>query len=395
MNDTNDKKNINYENLLFTKINSLIKFILGLLIWFPFIFKYLMGFLKNIEFISNALLIEELIVMVAYRYVIYALIIILSALIFQGKNKIAFILWYILYILGFPLIVIFKILYKYTPISIRIWNIVNKKFKNLKELRIQLYILLLDFLCFYLIIKFYSIWVIYITILLLFFLLMAHLYFLFSLTTYPLTVVNKFYFFIFNEVWNYIKKNFFTKKKKNKDIEKERDTLRTQIKMFGKIYNFLFSKVAKIYNKHAILVLFIVLFFISLSYTIVVFSFEYYALIKINSNNFIIFGENNCINCLFYSISNLSTINSEIIFPQSTLAKLIVMAQTLIGIFIFYIFIVSFTALSPKIFNEASKIKGKISNKHAEIKDFLNSLSTKELNVSLEELIKEKMINNT
>ena len=395
MNDTNDKKNINYENLHFTKVNSLIKFILGLLIWFPFIFKYLMGFLKNIEFISNALSREELIVMVAYRYVIYALIIILSALIFQGKNKIAFILWYILYILGFPFIVIFKILYKYTPISIRIWNIVNEKLKNLKELRIQLYILLLDFLCFYLIIKFYSIWVIYITILLLFFLLMAHLYFLFSLTTHPLTVVNKFYFFIFNEVWNYIKKNFFIKKKKNKDIEKERDTLRTQIKMFGKIYNFLFSKAEKIYNKHAILVLFIVLFFISLSYTIVVFSFEYYALIKINSNNFIIFGENNCINCLFYSISNLSTINSEIIFPQSTLAKLIVMAQTLIGIFIFYIFIVSFTALSPKIFNEASKIKGKISNKHAEIKDFLNSLSTKELNVSLEELIKEKMINNT
>jgi len=395
MNDTNDKKNINYENLLFTKINSFIKFILGFLIWFPFVFKYLMGFLKNIEFISNALSREELIVMVAYKYVIYALIIILSALIFQGKNKIAFILWYILYILGFPFIVIFKILYKYTPISIRIWNIVNEKLKNLKELRIQLYILLLDFLCFYLIIKFYSIWVIYTTILLLFFLLMAHLYFLFSLTTYPLVAANKFYFFIFNEVWNYIKKNFFTKKEKNKDIKKEKDTLRTQIKMFGKIYNFLFSKAEKIYNKQTILLLFIVLFFISLSFTIIVFSFEYYALIKINSNNFIIFGENNCINCLFYSISNLSTINSEIIFPQSTLAKLIVIAQTLIGIFIFYIFIVSFTALSPKIFNEASKIKGKISDKYAEIKDFLNSLSTKELNVSLEELIKEKMINKT
>ena len=395
MNDKNDKKNINYENLHFTKINSLIKFILGLLIWFPFIFKYLMGFLKNIEFISNALSREELIVMVAYKYVIYALIIILSALIFQRKNKIAFILWYILYILGFPFIVIFKILYKYTPISIRIWNIVNGKLKNLKELRIQLYILLLDFLCFYLIIKFYSIWVIYITILLLFFLLMAHLYFLFSLTTYPLAAANKFYFFIFNEVWNYIKKNLFTKKEKHKDIEKEKDTLRTQIKMFGKIYNFLFSKAEKIYNKQAILLLFIVLFFISLSFTIIVFSFEYYALIKINSDNFIIFGENNCINSLFYSISNLSTINSEIIFPQSTLAKLIVIAQTLIGIFIFYIFIVSFTALSPKIFNEASKIKGKISDKYAEIKDFLNSLSTKELNISLEELIKEKMINKT
>lgn len=395
MNDTNDKKNINYENLLFAKINSFIKFILGLLIWFPFVFKYLMGFLKNIEFISNALSREELIVMVAYKYVIYALIIILSALIFQGKNKIAFILWYILYILGFPFIVIFKILYKYTPISIRIWNIVNEKLKNLKELRIQLYILLLDFLCFYLIIKFYSIWAIYITILLLFFLLMAHLYFLFSLTTYPLAAANKFYFFIFNEVWNYIKKNLFTKKERNKDIKKEKDTLRTQIKMFGKIYNFLFSKAEKIYNKQAILLLFIVLFFISLSFTIIVFSFEYYALIKINSNNFIIFGENNCVNCLFYSISNLSTINSEIIFPQSTLAKLIVIAQTLIGIFIFYIFIVSFTALSPKIFNEASKIKGKIFDKYAEIKDFLNSLSTKELNVSLEELIKEKMINKT
>lgn len=392
MNDTNDKKNINYENLHFTKINSLIKFILGLLIWFPFIFKYLMGFLKNIEFISNTLSSEELIVIVAYKYVIYALIIIFSALIFKGKNKKAFIFWYILYILGFPIVVIFKILYKYIPTSIRIWNIVYEKLKNLKELRTQLYILILDFLCFYLIIKFYSIWVIYITILLLFFLLMAHLYFLFSLTMYPLATANKFYFFIFNEVWNYIKKNFFTKKEKNKDIEKEKDTLRTQIKMFGKIYNFLFSKAEKIYNKQAVLVLFIVLFFISLSFTIIVFSFEYHALIKMNSNNFIIFGENNCINCLFYSVSNFSTINSEIIFPQSNLAKLIVIAQTFIGIFIFYIFIVSFTALSPEVFQEASKIKRKISDKYNGIKDFLNSLSTKELNVSLEELIKEKMI---
>lgn len=393
MNDTNDKKNINYENLHFTKVNSLIKFILGLLIWFPFIFKYLMGFLKNIEFISNALSREELIVIVAYKYAIYALIIILSALIFKGKNKKAFIFWYILYILGFPGVVIFKILIKYIPTSIRIWNIVYEKLKNLKEPRIQLYILFLDFLCFYLIIKFYSIWVIYITILLLFFLLMAHLYFLFSLTTYPLAMANKFYLFIFNEAWDYIKKNFFTKKGKNKDIEKEKDTLRTQIKMFGKIYNFLFSKAEKIYNKQAILVLFTVLFFISLSFTIIVFSFEYYALIKMNSNNFIIFGDNNYFNCLFYSISNLSTINSEIIFPQSNLANLIVITQTFIGIFIFYIFIVSFTALSPEIFKEASKIKGKISDKYNGIKDFLNSLSTEELNVSLEELIKEKMIN--
>lgn len=392
MNDTNDKKNINYENPIFTKVNSLIKFILGLLIWFPFIFKYLMGFLKNIEFISNALSREELIVIVTYKYVIYALIIILSALIFKGKNKIAFIFWYMLYILGFPLVVIFKILYKYIPISIRIWNIVYEKLKKLKELRIQLYILFLDFLCFYLISKFYSIWIIYVIILLLFFLLMAHLYFLFSLVMDPLAMANKCYLFIFNEAWDYIKKTFFTKKGGNKNIGKEKDTLKTQIKMFGKIYNFLFNKAEKIYNKQAILVLFIVLFFISLSFTIIVFSGEYYALIKINSNNFIIFGENNCINCLFYSISNLSTINSEIIFPQSTLAKLIVIAQTFIGIFIFYIFIVSFTALSPEVFKEASKIKRKILDKYNGIKDFLNSLSTKELNVSLEELIKEKMI---
>ncbi len=393
MNDTNDKKDIKYENLHFTKVNSLIKFILGLLIWFPFIFKYLMGFLKNIEFISNALSREELIVIVAYKYAIYALIIILSALIFKGKNKKAFIFWYILYILGFPGVVIFKILIKYIPTSIRIWNIVYEKLKNLKELRIQLYILLLDFLCFCLIIKFYSIWIIYVTMFLLFFLLMAHLYFLFSLTMYPLAMANKFYLFIFNEAWNYIKKTFFTKKGGNKDIGKEKDTLRTQIKMFGKIYNVLFSKAEKIYNKQAILVLFTILFFISLSFTIIVFSFEYYALIKVNSNNFIIFGDNNYFNCLFYSISNLSTINSEIIFPQSNLANLIVIAQTFIGIFIFYIFIVSFTALSPEVFKEASKIKGKISDKYNGIKEFLDSLSTEELNVSLEELIKEKMIN--
>ena len=142
MNKKIDEKNIIYENPTFSKVNSVIKFILGLLIWFPFIFKYLMGFLKNIEFISNALSKEELIVIVAYKNAIYALIIILSALIFKGKNKIAFIFWYILYILGFPVVVIFrilKILFKnILPISIAI-KITNPKFG------IQLYLYLEKF----------------------------------------------------------------------------------------------------------------------------------------------------------------------------------------------------------------------------------------------------------
>ncbi len=396
MNKKIDEKNIIYENPTFSKVNSVIKFILGLLIWFPFIFKYLMGFLKNIEFISNALSKEELIVIVAYKNAIYALIIILSALIFKGKNKIAFIFWYILYILGFPVVVIFrilKILFKnILPISIRIWSIICEKLNNLKKLHVQFYILLLNILCFYSIKYFYSIWIIYVTMVLLFFLLMAHLYYLFSLTMDPLVIANKFYLFIFNETWNYIKKNGFTKKVKNKDVEKEKDTLRTQIKMYGKIYNFLFNKAEKSYSKQAILRSFIVLFFISLSLTIIVFSVEYYALIKINSNNFIIFGDNNFFNCLFYSISNLSTINSEIFSPQSNLAMLIIIVQAFIGIFIFYIFITSFTALSPEVFKESPMIKKKIFDKYNGIKDFLNSLSTKELNISLEELIKEKMI---
>jgi hypothetical protein len=396
MNEIIDEKKIIYENPTFTKVNSVIKFILGLLIWFPFIFKYLMGILKNIEFISDMLQRKELIVIVDYKYAIYALIIFLSALIFKGKNKKAFIFLYILYILGFPFVVIFrilKILFKnILPISIRIWNIICEKLKNLKKLYIQLYILLLDILCFYIIKNFYSSWLIYVTMLLLFFLLTAQLYFLFSLTMDPLVMVNKFYLFIFNQALDYIKKTFFTKDGKNKDIVKEKDTLRTQIKMYGKIYNFLFNKVERSYNKQAILRSFIFLFFISLFFTIIVFSVEYYALIKINSNNFIIFGDNNFFSCLFYSISNLSTINSEIFSPQSNLAMLIIIIQAFIGIFIFYIFITSFTALSPEVFEESSKIKKKIFDKYDEIKDFLNSLSTKELNISLEDLVKEKRI---
>ena len=257
MNEIIDEKKIIYENLTFSKVNSVIKFILGLLIWFPFIFKYLMGILKNIEFISNVLSREELNVIVDYKNVIYVLIIILSALIYKGKNKTVFIFCYILYILGFPVVVIFrilKILFKnILPISIRIWSIICEKLNNLKKLHVQFYIFLLDCLCLYLIKNMYSMWIIYVTMLLLFFLLMAHLYCLFSLTMDPLAIANKFYLFIFNEALDYIKKTFFTKNGKNKDIGKEKDTLRTQIKMYGKIYNFLFNKVERSYNKQAIL----------------------------------------------------------------------------------------------------------------------------------------------
>lgn len=384
MQNTDEKK-------YFIKVNTFIKSIIGALIWFPFIFRYLLGILKNIELISYILSREELIIILEYRYAIYTLIILISSLIFKEKNKKAFIFWYILYILGFPFIVIYKILSKYIPISLKIFNIVYEKLKNIKKIHIQLYILFLDLLCFYLIIKSFSVRVIYASTLLLFFLLISHLYFLFSLTLAPLAIINKFYFYIFNEAWTYIKKTFFNEKEKNKVIESKKDSLRSQIKMYGKMYNYLFNKVYKIYDKQAILSLFIVLFFISLSFTIIVFSTEYYALIKLNSNNFIIIGDNNFINCLYYSISNFSTINLESILPQSNLAKLLVISQTFIGIFIFYIFIVSFAALSPELFKEASKNKNNILDKYNEIKDYLNNLSNNEFNVNLEELTKEKI----
>lgn len=394
MNDIiKSKKNLNDKSINFIKIHLIIRFILGLIIWFSFIFKYLIEFLKKYKFIDSIFLKEELITLIKYRYLIYFLIIILSAFIFRKESKITFILSYVWYLITFPLIIIFRILFKFVPAFIRRCNLIYESLKKLKKLQIQFCLLLLDALCCYLIIKFQYIWIIYIAMLFLIFLLIAHLYFLYFLMMNPLTLVNKFYLTITVNFWEYIKKTTFSKKEKSKESEKENDTLRTNIKLYGKLFYWLSKKVETIFNKKSILQIFIFLFLFSLCFTIIIFSFEYYALTKINSNHLNIFGDNRYFSCLFYSISNLSTINSGDIFPQSSLSKLIVIAQIFFGIFIFYIFIISFTTFSSAIFKKASSSKRKILDKLNGIKDFLNSQSTKELNISLEKLIKEKMIN--
>jgi hypothetical protein len=222
---------------------------------------------------------------------------------------------------------------------------------------------------------------------------MTHVYYLYFLIINPLTLVNKLYLAITDNLWEYIKKTFFSKKEKSKELEKEKDTLRTNIKLYGKIFDWLSKKADTIFDRESILLIFTFLFLFSLFFTIIIFSFEYYALTKINSNHLSIFGDNRYFSCLFYSISNLSTINSGDIFPQSNLSKLIVIAQIFFGIFIFYIFIISFTTSSSAIFKTASSSKRKILDKLNGVKDFLNNQSIKKLDISLEELIKEKMIN--
>ena len=81
MNDIKSKKNLDYKSTNFIKIHLIIRFILGLIIWFSFIFNYLIGLLKKFEFIESIFLKEELIALIKYKYLIYTLIIILSAFI--------------------------------------------------------------------------------------------------------------------------------------------------------------------------------------------------------------------------------------------------------------------------------------------------------------------------
>ncbi|GAI95271.1 unnamed protein product, partial [marine sediment metagenome] len=78
MNDIKSKKNLNCKSINFIKTHLIIRFVLGLIIWFSFIFNYLIVFLKKFEFIESIFLKEELIALIKYKYLIYTLIIILS-----------------------------------------------------------------------------------------------------------------------------------------------------------------------------------------------------------------------------------------------------------------------------------------------------------------------------
>ena len=387
------KNNINKkqkrEKAFSDKLNYIIKNIISVTIWISIFDKILFNldiiFKLSDSFIGNYFYLY----LNTYKYLILLSIIILSAIFFQRKSKVSFIIFYILYLIFFPVIVIYKLFFVYIPKIIEIYENI---LKQIKKIQFQILLFFIDLLCVYIIVRLSNIIGIMIAMVMLVILLILHLLFLFQLITNPLMAFNNLFYYV-EKLWimlrdDNITKKYFDKKDKTNDLEKIKKDLKQNIKTCAKAFYWLNNWIKNISGRKTVLIFFITVFIISIIFTTTIFSFEYYGLNKINCEHFSFLKPVQYFEYFYFSVSIYSTINSDIV-PLTTFAKSIVITQILFGIILFYIFILSF---STTAFKSASKDREKILGKLGKILKYLDDVAKNELNTSVENLLQEKLL---
>nr|QNO54720.1 hypothetical protein PDBAIGND_00026 [Methanosarcinales archaeon ANME-1 ERB7] len=284
---------------------------------------------------------------------------------------------------------IYKLFFVYIPKIIEIYENI---LKQIRKIQFQILLFFIDLLCIYLIVKLSNIIGIIVALVMLIILMILHLLYLFQLITNPLMALNNLFYYV-ERLWiilrdNSINKKYFYKKEKTGDLEKMKKNLKQNIEILARAFNLLNNKIINISSKKSVLKFFILVFIVSIIFTITIFSFEYYGLNKINCEHFSFLKPVQYFEYFYFSVSIYSTINSGIV-PLTTFAKSIVITQILFGIILFYIFILSF---STTAFESASKDREKILGKLRKILNYLDDVAKNELNTSVENLLQEKLL---
>ena len=126
-------------------------------------------------------------------------------------------------------------------------------------------------------------------------------------------------------------------------------------------------------NRRLWFLLFIITFLLGIFFIVMAYSFIYYGLTKINDTSFTILKTNDYFQHLYFAVTNFSTIDFGGIEPLTIYAKISVMMQIFSAIFLFSIVIASFSLLTfqdteidrnkimEKITGEINKIKSVLS----------------------------------
>jgi len=303
----------------------------------------------------------------------------------------------LLYLIFYPFATICGVIYLFRDILftvlLRIKDIYENILKPFKKVQIQILLGCIDFVCGCLILRLSNTIVIMSAMVILIVLLKLHFVFLFQLITNPMMAFNPIFlqydFFYIPNKENVIVKKYFDKKNKTKDLkilEKIKKDLKASIIIYAKAFNRVNNRIKDISNERALLKFFVTVFIITVVFTIIVFSFEYYGLAKINIEHFSLLKVVQYFEYFYFSISIYSTIDSDIT-PLTTCAKSIVIVQILVGIFLFYIFILSFSTIA---FKSALKDREKMLNKIEKILNYLDDVAKNELNTNIANLLQEK-----
>jgi len=215
--------------------------------------------------------------------------------------------------------------------------------------------------------------------------LIFHIDYFFNLVINPNLVYFPLYNFV-EWIWNFRRKNVakrINKKNDPENINIHKEWLKLFIKDSAKLFNMLKNIINIFYGEKGLLFAFIIFFMLSILFTVTIFSFEYYGLSKINNNNFNNLTEIKYFEYFYFSMTIYSTFNPGNIIPLTTISKLLVMLQILIGIVFFYIFIVSFQMVTLKL---AAAGKQEILKRIETNLNYLNKLSEREFSKNLNNL---------
>ena len=304
---------------------------------------------------------------------------------FDRKNKLQYFIIYFRDLSLFPFIVFYKIIIFFFDILDRIIKLGSNVFKRTKNNLIQILLFLGDLVLIILIwgssnniVIIFSMFTVMIS-------LIFHIDYFFNLVINPNLVYFPLYNFV-EWIWNFRRKNVakrINKKNDPENINIHKEWLKLFIKDSAKLFNMLKNIINIFYGEKGLLFAFIIFFMLSILFTVTIFSFEYYGLSKINNNNFNNLTEIKYFEYFYFSMTIYSTFNPGNIIPLTTISKLLVMLQILIGIVFFYIFIVSFQMVTLKL---AAAGKQEILKRIETNLNYLNKLSEREFSKNLNNL---------
>ncbi len=389
-NSKNKKQKIKRKLSTLEKIDNYIKNVIAIFVWSIILFNNLFNFNLYSWILTNIFRIENYALLERYRYLILFALVILLSVLFKRRINLFYIFWYLFYIFGFPFILIknfFISLFKFS-------RIYHCFISNILKLEYQIICFLLDSLIAIMIFSTNNLIIVSVSISILLVLMIYHLIYLYKLILNPLIFFDS-TFILLEKLWSSNKRKIFHeqyfKKKEVVDskekIDKLKENLRKSIEAWGEVIISIKNIINKIYSKRNLLKYFVLFFIFSIILTVLIFSLEYYGLAKINENSFLGLSLENYFDYFYFSFTVLSTIDSGGIFPSTIIAKILVMIQFLIGIFLFYIFIMSFLYIAAE---SVTKQKNKLSNKIKNEIKYLNNISENELGISFTKILEEK-----
>jgi hypothetical protein len=323
-------------------------------------------------------------------FIIFSFIIVFSYLFleksFYKKYKLQYFLSYFKYLFLFPFLLSYKIIEFLLYFLYQIIKIISIFFRSTINNVIQIMLISLDIIIISLIMRTLNNTVLIYSMFVLMLFLILHLQYLFNLIINPNLIYLSLYNLIEN-IWNFNKRNedkkISTKNDNLEDIKLQQMGLKIFLKISRDLFNMLKRITNKIYSKKGLLYTFILFFIISIMLTIIIFSFDYYALSRINNNNFQSSADDNYFEYLYSSMTIYSTVQSNDIIPLTVISKLFVMLQILLGIILFYIFIVSFQMVA----SESAKFGKEEILKRINLNiNYLESLSEREIGRKLNDL---------